>query len=84
MTYFNEVYSTLGVLLSDSDIKGESSYHDLLPVVMDRLSKSNILVDSDGADVVFSLQRNGLIEKVMRCQLLFAKEMADTTILLLI
>ena len=57
MRYFNEVYSTLGVLLSDSDIKGESSYHDLLPIVIDRLSKSNILVNSDGADVVFPTKK---------------------------
>ena len=57
MRYFNEVYSILGVLLSDSDIKGESSYHDLLPVVMDRLSKSNILINSDGAEVVFPTKK---------------------------
>lgn len=57
MRYFNEVYSTLGVLLSDSDIKGESSYHDLLPVVMERLTKSKILVNSDGADVVFPVKK---------------------------
>ena len=57
MRYFNEVYSILGVLLSDSDIKGESSYHDLLPVVIDRLSKSNILVNSEGAEVVFPIKK---------------------------
>jgi arginyl-tRNA synthetase len=53
MRYFNEVYSMLNVLLVDEDIKGESSYHDLLPVVIERLKGANILVESDGAEVVF-------------------------------
>jgi|TARA_B110000211_G_scaffold234727_1_gene305899 arginyl-tRNA synthetase len=53
MRYFNEVYSMLNVLLIDSDIKGESFYHNLLPVVIDRLNKSKLLVESEGADVVY-------------------------------
>ncbi|MAS80491.1 MAG: arginine--tRNA ligase [Euryarchaeota archaeon] len=53
MRYFNEVYSMLGVLLDDEDIRGESSYQDLLPIVVERLSKEGILENSDGADVVF-------------------------------
>ncbi len=53
MRYFNEVYSLLGVLLEDEDIRGESSYQDLLPIVVERLSKEGILENSDGADVVF-------------------------------
>ena len=53
MRYFNEVYSMLGVMLTDDDIRGESSYQELLPEVVYRLKESGDLVESDGADVVF-------------------------------
>ena len=53
MRYFNEVYSILDVLLTDDDIMGESSYQELLPVVVERLSNAGILENSEGADVVF-------------------------------
>lgn len=53
MRYFNEVYSMLGVLLTDEDIRGESSYRDLLPEVVKRLNEAGILEESEGADVVF-------------------------------
>ena len=53
MRYFNEVYSMLGVMLTDDDIRGESSYQELLPEVIYRLKESGDLEESDGADVVF-------------------------------
>ena len=53
MRYFNEVYSMLGVMLTDEDIRGESSYQELLPEVVERLRESGDLEESDGADVVF-------------------------------
>lgn len=53
MRYFNEVYSMLGVLLTDEDIMGESNYQDLLPEVVERLRNSGILEESEGAEVVF-------------------------------
>ena len=53
MRYFNEVYSMLGVLLTDEDIMGESRYQDLLPEVIERLRDAGILEESEGADVVF-------------------------------
>ena len=53
MRYFNEVYSMLGVMLTDADIRGESSYQELLPEVVERLRESGDLEESDGADVVF-------------------------------
>ena len=53
MRYFNEVYSMLGVMLTDDDIRGESSYQELLPEVIERLRESGDLEESDGADVVF-------------------------------
>jgi arginyl-tRNA synthetase len=51
--YFNTVYRTLGVLLSDDDLAGESSYHRLLPEVVERLDAAELITESDGADVVF-------------------------------
>jgi len=53
MRYFNDVYSLLGVLLTDDDIRGESKYQTLLPVVIDRLSVAGLLEKSEGADVTF-------------------------------
>ena len=53
MRYFNEVYSMLGVMLTDDDIRGESSHQKLLPEVVERLRESGDLEESDGADVVF-------------------------------
>ena len=43
----------LGVLLTDEDIRGESSYRDLLPEVVERLKDVGMLEESEGADVVF-------------------------------
>ena len=53
MRYFNEVYAMLGVLLTDEDIRGESSYQELLPEVVERLRAGGILENSEGAEVVF-------------------------------
>ncbi|CAB4893148.1 unannotated protein [freshwater metagenome] len=51
--YFNGVYATLGVLLTDEDLAPESMYNPMLPVVVDRLRESGLLLESDGAQVVF-------------------------------
>ncbi len=51
--YFQTIYETLGVLLQDSDVMGESAYNSLLPKVVERLGKLKMLTTSDGADVVF-------------------------------
>ena len=51
--YFNTVYQRLGVLLEDSDLAGESKYNTLLPEVVERLRTKGLLVESDGAEVVF-------------------------------
>jgi arginyl-tRNA synthetase len=52
--YFQMIYRTLGVLLEDTDIMGESAYNDLLPQVVERLGKLKMLTTSDGAEVVFA------------------------------
>jgi arginyl-tRNA synthetase len=51
--YFNLVYDRLGVLLTDADLAGESRYEALMPEVYARLEAAGLLVDSDGAKVVF-------------------------------
>ena len=51
--YFNRVYRTLDVLLEDTDLMGESAYNDLLPQVVKRLRESQLLSQSEGADVMF-------------------------------
>ncbi|MGH9134798.1 MAG: arginine--tRNA ligase [Ilumatobacteraceae bacterium] len=51
--YFNTVYRRLGVLLTDDDLAGESRYQPLMPLVVERLEAAGLLVQSEGADVVF-------------------------------
>ncbi len=51
--YFNTVYRQLGVLLDDDDLMGESRYQDLMASTIERLDAAGLLVDSDGARVVF-------------------------------
>jgi arginyl-tRNA synthetase len=51
--YFNTVYATLGVTLTDEDLAGESSYNDQLPAICDELEQAGLAVVSDGALCVF-------------------------------
>lgn len=53
MRHYTSVYDSLGVLLTESDLKGESTYNQLLPEVVDRLTAKGMLTLSDGAEVVF-------------------------------
>ena len=53
MRSFNEVYARLGVLLTNDDLMGESAYNDMLSTVIDRLRDQGLLVESQGAEVVF-------------------------------
>lgn len=53
MRHYTSVYDSLGVLLTESDLKGESTYNHLLPEVVDRLTARGMLTLSDGAEVVF-------------------------------
>ena len=60
--YFDEVYSKLGVLLTDGDIVGESFYNAMLPGIVEDLDARGLLVESDGARCVFPpgfTNRNG-------------------------
>jgi len=49
----DQIYSMLGVLLTDDDVVGESFYNSLLPVVVDELAAEGLLVEHDGALCVF-------------------------------
>jgi arginyl-tRNA synthetase len=51
--YFNRVYTTLGVLLDDDDLAGESMYQDKMQPAIDRLDGAGLLQESEGATVVF-------------------------------
>ena len=51
--YFNDVYRRLGVLLTDDDLMGESRYQAGMAATIERLDDAGLLVDSDGARVVF-------------------------------
>jgi arginyl-tRNA synthetase len=50
---FNATYERLGVLLTDDDLAGESTYNDDLPGVVADLEASGVAVVDDGALVVF-------------------------------
>ena len=52
-TYFNLIYGTLGVTLTDADLAGESSYNDELAGICDELEAAGIATISDGALCVF-------------------------------
>ena len=51
--YFNEIYSRLGVSLSDEHLAGESIYNDDLSALCDELESAGIATVSDGALCVF-------------------------------
>jgi len=60
--YFDEVYTKLGVLLTDADIVSESFYDPMLADVVHDLDALGLLVESDGALCVFPpgfTNRNG-------------------------
>ncbi|MDN5791166.1 MAG: arginine--tRNA ligase [Micrococcales bacterium] len=51
--YFNRVYTTLGVTLTDGDLAGESMYNDELAAICDELERKGIATMSEGALCVF-------------------------------
>jgi arginyl-tRNA synthetase len=53
MEHCNGVYRCLGVLLTDSDLRGESAYNDDLPKVVEALRAKGLLTESEGAQCVF-------------------------------
>ncbi len=59
LAHCREVFSKLGVLLTDEDIRGESAYNDDLSEVVGDLKKAGLLTESDGAQCVFLNQFKG-------------------------
>ncbi len=53
ISYFDEVYRALGVLLTRDDIVGESFYNPQLPSVVEELDQKGLLQESEGALCVF-------------------------------
>lgn len=51
--HIQDIYDKLDVLLTPDDIRGESSFNDALPGVLERLNENGLLVESDGAQCVF-------------------------------
>ena len=51
--YFNRIYGTLGVTLTDVDLAGESIYNDDLAAICEELETAGIATVSDGALCVF-------------------------------
>ena len=51
--YFNRIYTTLGVTLTDPDLAGESTYNDELAGICDELEERGIATMSEGALCVF-------------------------------
>jgi arginyl-tRNA synthetase len=51
--HMNEVFGRLGVLLGDTDLRGESFFNSRLPSVVSDLAAAGVLEESDGAQVVF-------------------------------
>ncbi|RYI20823.1 arginine--tRNA ligase [Dermacoccus sp. 147Ba] len=57
--YFNRVYSTLGVTLTDADLAGESTYNDELAGICEDLESRGIARISDGALCIFQDEFTG-------------------------
>lgn len=53
VSHISSIYEKLNVLLTPDDIRGESSYNDELPTVIEDLAKANLITISDGAKCVF-------------------------------
>ena len=53
LRHCEKVYTRLGVLLTYADVRGESSYNEDLPNVIEGLKKKNLLDESQGAKCVF-------------------------------
>ncbi|MGL5828148.1 MAG: arginine--tRNA ligase, partial [Angustibacter sp.] len=51
---FSHLYERLGVLLTEHDARGESSYNEMLPDVVAELMAAGIAQESAGAQVIFS------------------------------
>jgi arginyl-tRNA synthetase len=59
MKHYRNIYTLLGVNLTDKDIRGESFYKDMLKDVVSELKKKGLAKESEGAVCVFPLDSTG-------------------------
>ncbi len=53
MLAFNMIYQRLGVLLTDTDLRGESTYNDQLSDIVNFFKEKGLVRESDGAQCLF-------------------------------
>lgn len=53
LSHCEEVYDKLGINLTKDDVRAESFYNDLLPIIISKLETSGLLKVSDGAKCIF-------------------------------
>ena len=53
LEYCNGIYERLAVTLTPDDVRGESFYNDMLPVIVKDLKNAGVAEESDGAVCVF-------------------------------
>lgn len=53
LSHCDEVYDKLGINLTKDDVRAESFYNDLLPIIISKLETSGLLKVSDGAKCIF-------------------------------
>lgn len=53
LSHCDDVYEKLGVNLTKDDVRAESFYNDLLPIIITKLENSGLLKISDGAKCIF-------------------------------
>lgn len=53
LSHCDAVYRRLGILLDKNDVCGESFYNESLPIIIRDLRNKGLLVESEGAQVVF-------------------------------
>lgn len=53
LSHCDDVYEKLGINLTKDDVRAESFYNDLLPIIITKLENSGLLKISDGAKCIF-------------------------------
>lgn len=51
--HFQDIYKALQVKLTPEDVCGESFYQDKLPALIEEMTKAGLVVESEGAKVIF-------------------------------
>ena len=65
LNHAQAIYKQLGVLLTPDDVRGESSYNHELPNIVEELERQELLVESEGAKVVFLEEFKGKNDELL-------------------